>query len=70
MERPIRYGDVLFARNSKNRANLCELEKYPPNENWHNERLDAPILPSKPGFVFDGLRTAENQEFFRDYKKQ
>ena len=39
-------------------------------ENWHNERLDGPILPSKTGFVFDGLRTAENQEFFRDYKKQ
>ena len=39
-------------------------------ENWHNERLEGPILPSKSGFVFDGLRTAENQEFFRDYKKQ
>lgn len=39
-------------------------------ENWHNERLAGPILPSKSGFVFDGLRTAENQEFFRDYKKQ
>lgn len=39
-------------------------------ENWHNERLNEPILPSKTGFVLDGLRTAENQEFFRDYKKQ
>ena len=39
-------------------------------ENWHNERLNEPILPSKIGFVLDGLRTAENQEFFRDYKKQ
>ena len=37
-------------------------------EAWHNERLSAPIVPSKIGFVFEGLRTAENQEFFRDYK--
>jgi len=36
-------------------------------EAWHNERLSAPIVPSKIGFVFEGLRTEENQEFFRDY---
>jgi hydroxymethylglutaryl-CoA synthase len=37
-------------------------------ESWHNERLTGPISPDKKGFVFEGLRTAENQEFFRDYK--
>ena len=36
-------------------------------ENWHNERLDSAITPNKKGFVFTGLRTEENQEFYRDY---
>lgn len=39
-------------------------------EQWHNEYLEGPISPEKIGFVFDGLRTEENQEFFRDYRKQ
>ncbi|MAZ96259.1 MAG: hydroxymethylglutaryl-CoA synthase [Flavobacteriales bacterium] len=39
-------------------------------ENWHNERLSLPILPKKNVFVLEGLRTEENQEFFRDYKRQ
>ncbi len=39
-------------------------------ENWHNECLTIPILPKKNGFVLEGLRTVENQEFFRDYKRQ
>ena len=36
-------------------------------ENWHNERLDSAIIPDKKGFVFKGLRTEKNQEFYRDY---
>lgn len=37
-------------------------------ESWHNERLGAPLNADKKGFTFEGLRTTENQEFFRDYK--
>ena len=36
-------------------------------ENWHNERLESAISTNKKGFVFTGLRTEENQEFYRDY---
>jgi len=36
-------------------------------ELWHNERLTAPLSPAKSGFTFTGLRTEENQEYFRDY---
>ncbi|MEY2970741.1 MAG: hypothetical protein RLZZ599_1114 [Bacteroidota bacterium] len=36
-------------------------------ELWHNERLTEAISPDKKGFVFTGLRTEENQEFYRDY---
>lgn len=36
-------------------------------ELWHNERLTAPLSPEKSGFTFTGLRTEENQEYFRDY---
>ena len=39
-------------------------------ENWHNECLTIHILPKKNVFVLEGLRTVENQEFFRDYKRQ
>lgn len=38
-------------------------------ENWHNEKLDGPIVGDKSGFVFDGLRSEVNQENFRDYRE-
>jgi hydroxymethylglutaryl-CoA synthase len=55
------------------RLNLFSaLEKRSPvdfktYELWHNERLTAPLSPEKSGFTFTGLRTEENQEYFRDY---
>ncbi|MEY2963560.1 MAG: hypothetical protein RL754_821 [Bacteroidota bacterium] len=36
-------------------------------ENWHNEKLDAPIVTDKKGFTYTGHRTEVNQEFYRDY---
>lgn len=42
---------------------------FPTYEKWHNEKLSAPIVGDKSGFVFDGLRSEENQEYFRDYRK-
>lgn len=39
-------------------------------ENWHNEKLLTPIVPNKSAFILEGLRTEENQEYFRDYTRR
>jgi hydroxymethylglutaryl-CoA synthase len=50
--------------NSLENRTAVSFETY---ENWHNENLHSAITPNKRGFVFTGLRTEENQEFYRDY---